>query len=383
MTTYRRRMLDVLVLNGPNLNLLGTRAPEIYGTTTLAELDDLCVTWGTDLDIRVRTMQSNHEGALVDALHDARGQVDGVILNAGAYTHTSYALRDAVEAVDIPTVEVHISNVEEREEWRRRSVIRPACVATIYGRGVDGYRWALRHLAARMAIPFTTHRYGAAPDQVFDLRRAHEPGGLAVLVHGGFWRHQWTRDTMDELAVDLVGRGWSTANVEYRRVGTGGGWPLTRDDVVAATREATAETGAARVMLVGMSAGAQLALSAGSVLADEGTPPELIVSLAGVTDLVSAVREGFGGEAVSTFLGGTPPVEASPIADRPGRIPVLLAHGDADELVPVRQSEDYAAAAGDAARLIVVPRGDHFGFLDAGDPMWGTVAAALPALTDA
>ncbi len=95
------------------------------------------------------------------------------------------------------------------------------------------------------------------------------------------------------------------------------------------------------------------------------------------------MREGFGGDATSAFLGGTPPAEASPIADRPGRFPVLLAHGDADELVPVRQSEDYAAAAGDAARLIVVPRGDHFGFLDSDDPMWETVAAALPTLTDA
>lgn len=371
-------MLDVLVLNGPNLNLLGTRRPDVYGSATLAELDDHCATWGAERGLRVRTLQTNHEGGLIDALHQARGEVDGVVLNAGAYTHTSYALHDAIEAVGIPTVEVHISNVEEREEWRRRSVIRPACVASIYGRGIDGYRWALRHLAARSARPFVTHRYGAAADHVFDLRRADDPIGLAVLVHGGFWRRQWTRDTMDELAVDLAARGWTTANIEYRRVGTGGGWPSTRDDVLAAIREATAETGPGRTIVVGMSAGAHLALSAASVLADEGTPPELTVSLAGITDLVSAAGAGLGNGAVDAFLGPTAPVEASPLADRPGRFPVLLAHGDADEVVPPSQSERYAAAAGDAARLIVIPRGGHFGFLDADDPMWEAVARTLP-----
>ena len=140
-------MKRVLVLNGPNLNLLGRRKPDIYGTTTLAELNDLCVGWGRELDLDVATFQSNHEGDLVDQLHAFRKKVDGVAINAGALTHYSYALHDAIEAIELPTVEVHISDVDNREEWRRHSVISPVCVARITGHGIDGYRMALARLA--------------------------------------------------------------------------------------------------------------------------------------------------------------------------------------------------------------------------------------------
>jgi 3-dehydroquinate dehydratase-2 len=143
-------MTRVLVLNGPNLNLLGTRRPEIYGTTTLAELEASCRRWGSDLGLSVECRQSNHEGALVDALHAARGRCAGVVLNAGAYTHYAYALHDAVEAIGIPVVEVHISDVRKREAWRHRSVLEPVCAASIIGHGVDGYREALELLAQRI-----------------------------------------------------------------------------------------------------------------------------------------------------------------------------------------------------------------------------------------
>ena len=139
--------MRVLVVNGPNLNLLGTRSPEIYGSGTLAELDEACRTWGTELGLDVDVFQSNHEGEIIDRLHAAIGDADAVVLNAGALTHYSYALHDAIEATGLTTVEVHISDIGAREEWRRTSVISAACRATIAGHGVDGYRMALELLA--------------------------------------------------------------------------------------------------------------------------------------------------------------------------------------------------------------------------------------------
>jgi len=145
--------MRVLVINGPNLNLLGLRCPEVYGTTTLAELEERCRTWGAALGIEVATFQSNHEGEIIDRLHDALGTADGVVLNPGALTHYSYALHDAVEAISPPVVEVHLSDITRREEWRARSVVSPACAASISGHGIEGYREALEFLAARGAGP--------------------------------------------------------------------------------------------------------------------------------------------------------------------------------------------------------------------------------------
>jgi len=136
-------------VNGPNLNLLGERRPEIYGTATLAELEQRCREWGAALGLEIETFQSNHEGAIIDRLHEARDRCDGVVLNPGALAHYSYALHDAVEAIALPVVEVHLSNISAREEWRAQSVVSPACAATITGRGADGYREALALLARR------------------------------------------------------------------------------------------------------------------------------------------------------------------------------------------------------------------------------------------
>ncbi len=139
--------MRVLIVNGPNLNLLGARRPDVYGETTLGELEDLCRRWGEDLGIAVETFQSNHEGAIIDRLHETIGTAGGVVINPGALTHYSYALHDAIEAIGIPVVEVHISDVSSREPWRAESVVSPVCVATISGHGIDGYRQALEHLA--------------------------------------------------------------------------------------------------------------------------------------------------------------------------------------------------------------------------------------------
>jgi 3-dehydroquinate dehydratase-2 len=139
--------MRILVVNGPNLNLLGVRRPEVYGTTTLAQLDDLCREWGTELGQTVDTFQSNHEGAIIDRLHEAMGNCDGIVINPGALTHSSYSLHDAIEAVAIPTVEVHLSDITAREPWRRTSVVAPVCRASISGQGPEGYRRALMLLA--------------------------------------------------------------------------------------------------------------------------------------------------------------------------------------------------------------------------------------------
>ncbi|MGV6813329.1 MAG: type II 3-dehydroquinate dehydratase [Brevirhabdus sp.] len=140
-------MTSVLVLNGPNLNLLGTRQPEIYGATTLADIEAMCSAHGRSLGIEVSCFQSNHEGALVDAIHEARGTHDGIILNAGAYTHTSVALRDAISSVALPLVEVHLSNIHAREPFRHVSHIAPVALGQIAGFGAKGYVLAMDALA--------------------------------------------------------------------------------------------------------------------------------------------------------------------------------------------------------------------------------------------
>lgn len=143
--------MKILVINGPNLNLLGLREPEIYGKTTYAGLLEMIRSEAERLGADVSFMQSNHEGALVDAIQGAYGTMDGIIINPGAYTHTSIALLDAVKAVELPCVEVHISDPDLREEFRRVSYIRAACAATIKGHGLNGYLEALRFLCGKIA----------------------------------------------------------------------------------------------------------------------------------------------------------------------------------------------------------------------------------------
>ncbi|MBX7194325.1 MAG: type II 3-dehydroquinate dehydratase [Sandaracinaceae bacterium] len=149
-----RRAADVVVvLHGPNLNLLGTREPEIYGHETLPQLDAKLVSLGRELGLTVECLQSSHEGVLVDWLHAAaqRSDVLGVVLNAGAYTHTSLALHDAIAGIRLPCVEVHLSNVAAREEIRRTSLIAPACIGTISGFGADSYALGIRALVGYRA----------------------------------------------------------------------------------------------------------------------------------------------------------------------------------------------------------------------------------------
>ncbi len=131
--------MKILVINGPNLNMLGIREPEIYGNRTLGDLEAMIKEHCDKKGIEVEFYQSNHEGCLIDKIQEGYGKVDGIVINPGAYTHTSIALLDAVKAVDIPTVEVHISDPDEREEFRKVSYIRAACVTTVKGKDFEGY----------------------------------------------------------------------------------------------------------------------------------------------------------------------------------------------------------------------------------------------------
>ena len=143
-------MTAIQLLNGPNLNLLGLRNPAVYGSTTLADVERAVTELGASLGVEVRCAQSNSEGGLVDLIHQAR-ELDGIVINPGAYAHTSYAMRDAIEAVPVPCVEVHISNIHAREEFRHTSVLSPVVDGFICGCGVFGYELGLRALVQRIA----------------------------------------------------------------------------------------------------------------------------------------------------------------------------------------------------------------------------------------
>lgn len=146
MANTTQSLLSILVVHGPNLNLLGQREPEIYGCATLDAINRSLEQEGQKLQAKISAMQSNHEGILVDVIHAALGQHQGILINAGAYTHTSVALRDALAAVALPTVEVHLSNIYQREPFRHHSFIAPVAIGQISGFGAESYRLGLQAL---------------------------------------------------------------------------------------------------------------------------------------------------------------------------------------------------------------------------------------------
>lgn len=145
------QMTSILILNGPNLNLLGTRQPEVYGATTLSDIETMCQKYGDSHEVEIGFAQSNHEGVLIDHIHAAKGVHSGIIFNAGAFTHTSVALMDAIASVELPVIEVHLSNIHAREEFRHKSFIAPVAIGQICGFGAQGYLLALDALTAHLA----------------------------------------------------------------------------------------------------------------------------------------------------------------------------------------------------------------------------------------
>lgn len=358
-----------LVLNGPNLNLLGTREPEVYGSITLADLENQVVAWGTGMGVEVETEQSNSEEHIIDLLHAFDG--DGIVFNPGAFTHTSRAISDAIRGISVPVVEVHLSNVREREPWRAESVIADASARTIYGRGVVGYRNAMRHLVNRAAVPFDTARYGPHPDNVGDLRRGG--GDLVILAHGGLWRQEFERDTTESLAVDLAKHGYSTWNIEYRRVGRGGGWPASAHDVLMALEFAPQlGLGSEHVIVVAHSAGAHLAMWAAP---RSGTEVLLHVALAPLLDLTAtADSEEVGAQASRRMLD-----EGAPDSLSPNGVPTVIVHGDADQIVPVEHSIQFSSRHELEHHRTDC---DHFSLLDPDQPEWSWAISQIKSAHD-
>ena len=301
-------------------------------------------------------------------------------------------------------MEVHISNIKTREPWRRNSVVTPACVYSIYGRGIDGYRYALDHLVNRAVRPFETLSYGTGEDQVGDLRlpNGSGPRPVAVLIHGGFWRDHWTRDTVESIAIDLTDRGWATWNLEYQRVGNGGGWPATLEDVATGIEHlepiaAQYSLDLSRVVAVGHSAGGQLALWAAvrphllDAIPDPGNrvPLRGVVALAAVSDLAAGHAAAIGDNAVFNFVRRAPDIgpgrygASSPAELLPLGVPQIVVHGTADDAVPVTMSRDYVAAAkaaGDEVHYHELADVGHMELIDPGHAAWAIAAEAMEAL---
>jgi 3-dehydroquinate dehydratase-2 len=358
--------MRVLILNGPNLNLLGTRQPEVYGTTTLADLEQYVGRWAAKLGMDVALAQTNHEGEMVDAIHGADG-ADAMVINPGALTHTSRSIGDAISAVGIPTVEVHISNVRQREPWRATSMVAPSCVRTIYGRGVGGYEDALRHLKNRAAVSFQTVRYGPDPDNVADVRRpSGESIGVVILAHGGLWQQEYERDTTETLAVDLTRRGMTTWNIEYRRGGQSP-WPRCAHDVLSAVDLVRrSEDAGLPVSLMGHSAGGHLVLWAGARRADD---LDLVVGLAPITDLAGMAGAGsVGAVDAGRLLDAGAPITVGAVTGK-----TLLVHGETDEVVPVSHSVRLSTEA----RVEIIPGMGHFPILDPQREHWPLVLEEL------
>lgn len=163
--------MKIMVINGPNLNLLGIREPEIYGNRTFSDLEEMIESYCENKGIEVVSLQSNSEGEIIDFIHHALGNYDGIVINPGAYTHYSYAIADALAAVALPTVEVHISNIHKREEFRHKSVTAPLCIGQICGLGFKGYTLAMDFLAEHIN---TLNLADEVEDDDFDDKNAEE-----------------------------------------------------------------------------------------------------------------------------------------------------------------------------------------------------------------
>ena len=355
--------MRVTVINGPNLNLLGTREPEVYGTTTLSELETRMSGWASALNVDLDWRQSNSESEVVEWLQTV--EADGVIINPAALSHTSRTIADAISSIDIPAVEVHISNIKAREPWRAESFVSEACDYTIFGRGLVGYRDSLLHLVNRAAIGSSRIRYGPHEDNIGDFRGSGRQ--LVVLVHGGFWRDEYTRDTMESIAVDLAQSGIATWNLEYRR---GRGWPGSGHDVLMAIDfipQLPDEFD--DVTVIGHSAGSYLSMWA---IGRTRTPVDRGLHISGIFDLSTAATSatvGAGDCQTMLDLGAPTTVE-------PGSEETVLFHGLADDIVESTQSSDLASRS--SLEFVPADTG-HFQWLDPSKDEWQLVKSRIPS----
>lgn len=365
------------VINGPNLNLLGKREPTVYGSDTLADLERRWRALAKQLNAGLDATQSNHEGDIIDALHRADRTSDGIVLNAGALTHYSYAIHDAIRSISTPVVEMHISNIRTREPWRHTSVIEDVCEHSIMGRGVDGYLDALSHLWALAVSPPITVPYGDEPEHTMDIRVPRGAEQWIMLIHGGFWREPYTRDTLDRMAVDLERRGFAVANIEYRR--GPGTYPASVSDAGAAADWLFANAPdhgppVNRLGAIGHSAG-------GFIAASLATSRDGIHSVAvgAALDLagVSAARSD--DDPPADYLGASlsedPGLwdEATPSA--PFRSPLHVVHGAYDDVVPMTLSRAFAERH--ELPVTIVEDGGHMDVVDPLEPAYAAVIDAI------
>ncbi len=374
--------MRILIINGPNLDLLGVRDPEVYGASTLADLESEWSIHAESVNATLESYQSNHEGSIIDTISSAVGEFDGLILNAGALTHYSYAIRDAVAAVGIPTVEVHISNIYEREEWRRISVLSDVCVATVVGRGTVGYVNAIDHLVALHAIPPEVISSDDRGETELDLRVPPGPGPhpVVLLIHGGLWQDVWKRDLMDAAAVSLTRLGWATVNVGYP-LGDGSYSTALRGvhSVVRWVRANALERdlGLDKVVALGHSSGGYLALQ----LAHSKTPLAGVLGLAAISDLAAMSQYQREDDPVEFFLGASqgemPRLWAQAELLGHPNIPVHLVHGLDDCTVSPTQSKTYVQLHAESVSLTVFGDCGHEELIDPRSEHWPEIVAAL------
>lgn len=365
------------VINGPNLNLLGKREPTVYGSDTLADLERRWRALAKRLNAGLDAVQSNHEGAIVDAIHRADRTSDGIVLNAGALTHYSYAIHDAIRSISTPVVEMHISNIRTREAWRHNSVIEDVCEHSIMGRGVDGYLDALSHLWALAVSPPTTIAYGDLPDHQMDLRVPPGAERWIMLIHGGFWREPYTRDTLDRMAADLERRGFAVANVEYRR--GPGTYPASVEDVNAAADWLSANAAdhgpsISRLGVIGHSAGGFLAASLATLRNDVHS-----IAIGAALDLAGVSEARSEDDPPADYLGATrsddPELWNEATPSGPFLSPLHVIHGEHDDVVPMELSRAFAEQHGLSATIVA--NGGHMDVVDPLEPAYQVTVDAI------
>lgn len=362
--------MRIAIVNGPGVNV------------DRDLLERWCAGWASELGIELEAVFADDVASALPA------GVDGLVVNPGRGDPTAALV--AAPRVPAVWVDLHAASRPVPPS------LDDAATMVIRGRGVWSYRWALAYLLQRLSYAYETIAYGATRDQVAELRlpaNGEGPLAVAVLVHGGFWRERWERDTIEPLAVDLARRGYATWNLEYRRVGAlGGGWPTTCLDVAAGldhlaglAEERRLDLG--RVVVVGHSAGGHLALWAvkrAGAGGESRVQPALVVSLAGVNDLAEAAWRGLGDAANATadFVGDAPGAYelASPAAQLPLGVRQLVVQGDADGPDFVDLSRLYAAAAraaGDDVELLELEGADHFDVITPASAAWPRIAARI------